>query len=698
MAEDSGTIEAGQDNTVLGEFWPNFNVDGPYFDVSECAQVKDSMAVFTLEQFGIGIEYSRYMGGSLANIDIKRMDAMTVINQSLMEDFPSGGRLIEPIVNEEGKVEFVEIGDTANNGITDVYYTVQTKTYVDTAKGVMVTGGRPLPTRKKIEWKPIWGDDENSSLYIYTYVDMLNNCNKEAFYRYATITFNDPYLDSKYKDGIDNLFDIDNPWEQLLGYAHWKDVPEELVKDNDDYTINYSKTSTVPIKIGMMEGMNPSGDNIIVEKMANLGNIQLLPQFDPKASPADCWADSNQGKTVSFGDGIPVPIRTDPQYKLSYTNQRETLVDKFIKISGVYVIGVEIAYLKSAPLNDAEARKAQNGEPYEYNIWASIDDRQRKAFKLVEKRNYTVAYDPAEGKFKTPYIVFARDTLPNDPEEYGTNKAFYLYQGCKLARELNDATNEYTASILPLGKNRGILVEEIWALVDLDTPSVIINDPHGKAKEIAENFVYYLGALKIYAPPAPIGYAGVSHTGGHLVDQTTGVQDNDPTTAIDSESISELEELYDEMQGGGMALTLSFLDETNVADQAARLYKYMQYDGVSTVHTCGPCATPKLGRWGTTGVINSIQYSYSDKGSYTISVQEGPYIVGGLTPVDGGPTQKIAEDMSATGTIIKDVGNGIHFKVSIDGYGERWAISQVYNILRVGDVVSVTVHNNPVEA
>lgn len=699
MAQDSGTIEY-QDNTLLANLWPSFNVDGPYFDVEECAQAGDSMAVFTLEQYGIPYRPSQYDGGPLASMDIKRMDAMTVINQSLMEEFPAGGNLVEAMVDEEGYVEFVEIGSTGG-GISDVYYTVQTHTYQDTAKGVMITGGRPLPTKRAIEYKPIWGEFNDSSKKIWVFQDMLSNCNLKNFTRYATVTFNDPGLEQvAWDDGRVTLFEPESPWDRFLGYVYYEKVPDALY--NEDYDVILAKTSTVPIKIGdnpSIQAQNPSSATL-VRSAADLGTIQLLPQYDPELG--DCWSDTNQGVSIDYNLGVKVPIR-DEGYNLSYTKLNGTIADKFIKISGVYVIGKKIEFLKSAPATDADAAVfATGGTEYESVRWVAIDDRQSRAFRLIEGRNYAVSYEDVnvEGRtLKTPWIIFAQEINPYDPIDYGTAVDFYLMPNCKFANENPDAIDgKYVGSILPIEQNRGLLVEELWVMVDLESPSLVINDPNGNAAEIAENLIYYVGALRMYEPPAPIGFAGEGYNSGVLVDQTVGFQDNDPTTAIDFEVESELERYYDIMQGGGMALTLSFLDENGVVDLAARLYNKLQFDGITSVHTCGPCAAPKLGRYGTSGVINSIQYSYSDKGAYTISVQEGPYIVGGLTPVDGGPSTKMSENFQASGTIIKDVGNNVHFKVLIDGYGERWAMSMVPGVLRVGDIVSVVVHNNPVEA
>jgi len=700
MANDSGTIEGGQVNTILDDFWPNFNVDGPYFDVEECAQAGDSMATFVLDQYGI--DYMGSKGGDLGSIDIKRMDALTVINQSLMQEL-TGGKVVEAMVNEAGYVEFVEIG-SSGAGITDVYYTVQTHAYTDTAKGIMVTGKKPLPLRKKIEWKPIWGEGADANVHIYNYRDMLANCNIAAFSRYATITFNDPYLDSKYEDGIDNLFDLTDPWTTLMGYVYWKDIPKEMRAEHKEFTIEYTKTTTIPVKVGFGDAA-PEGPIALVQQMADLGSkLTSLPQYDSDATAGNCWSDPNQGVPVVPEDGVAIPIRTEDFKDLLYTNVRGEEIDKFIRVSDVYVVGVVVDYCKSAPASDPDAKLSAAGEPYKYKVWVSIEDRQSKAFKLNEKTNYAITFpeDKEEGSYAPdPYIVFAKDTKAGDPAEYGTATTFYLDLGCRVAREEEEVpSGAFIGSILPMDKNRAILVEEVWAMIELDSPSLVVNDPKGAAADIADKLVYYLGAMKVRKPPAPIGYAGVSKRRGTLVDQTTGIQDNDPTTAEYTEQKSEIEQYYNDMQGGGMALTLSFLEEDEVADVARVLYEFMNPDRdvVSTVHTCGPCAVPKLGRYGTSGVVNSIQYSYSDKGSYTISVQEGPNLVGGFTAVDGGPTQKMAEDYPSQARIIQDVGNGVHYKISIDGFGERWAISTVAQVLRVGDIVSATVHNNPVEA
>ena len=122
-------------------------------------------------------------------------------------------------------------------------------------------------------------------------------------------------------------------------------------------------------------------------------------------------------------------------------------------------------------------------------------------------------------------------------------------------------------------------------------------------------------------------------------------------------------------------------------------------DGQEKVYTCGPHCQPKLGGAGPDGgIINQINYSYTDSQSYTISVNEGPKLVGQLAQVGTGPYFKQAEDVSRLGVIIRDHGNHIHYDVRLDQYGERTAVNCCDQILRKGDRVNCTIHNNAVEA
>ena len=81
----------------------------------------------------------------------------------------------------------------------DIYYQIQSSSYIEACKGVMVTGGKPLPIRKAADFVDIW---QTGFKEIYNATWVSDNGMSETFSQYATIVFEDPHLKSEYKDGI----------------------------------------------------------------------------------------------------------------------------------------------------------------------------------------------------------------------------------------------------------------------------------------------------------------------------------------------------------------------------------------------------------------------------------------------------------------------------------------------------------------
>ena len=696
MAEN----ETKNNSTITGQIpsntlWPQFGI--PAFSLSEdisvdCDRNADKLAEAVLDEYGIVWDdrSGASTGGELTSLDIKRMDAMTLLNLSLIERAAKSGKeFIEPIVNPEGEVEFKEIGAYSGN-IDDIYYEILTGTYTESPKAVMVTGGRPLPDMQDLNWYPIWGE---SPTRIYTAQNMFGNCRKQDFIRHASIVFNDPQLTSTYEDGIDNLYaiDADNPWDRIVGYVKYIN-PGPLA--TEDTIVNYTNSASVPIQIGNIE---PGADG------PDMGTLVDKPTFNEDLFHQDCWT---LGEDVNYEDGVLVEIPDE----LRYTTIREVVKDKFIKVSAVYVIGKRIQTLSFEPKLQSDATDAPTKE--NARLRATIEDVDTVTIKLEPGKHYAVAYAGDAGEFKTPYIVFTKDVLIGDPFDYGKDQAFFINPTCKYATQPNPPISEdaeLVGTLFPHTKVKGVLVQDMWVTIDIETPSIVVYDPGtpvtdlevqegAKALEIAKDLEYYVAPIVITEPPAPIAYAGPA-TGGRadIVDQVP-TTDNDPTTSQDF-SETEMDIYMDEMQGGGMAITWSFLDEDSVEGMADMLYSHFQSDVIETIYTCGPDCNPSLGGYGERdGVINAIRYNYTDSGSYTVSVTEGPKLIGNLAQIDGGPSMKMSENFAGTGTIIDMVGDNIHFKLRIDGYGDRWAVNMAPTILRTGDIVQCTVHNNPVES
>ena len=680
-AKIEGQIES---NTT----WPNFGIPQINFaeDISVSCDISDKLAEAVLTEYGL--EYidksGASTGGDLTSLDVKRMDAMTLLNLSLIERAAKSSKsFIEPIMSSDGIVEFRQIGEY-NAEISDIYYKIYSGSFVESPKAVMVTGQRPLPEMKSLSWYPIWGE---SPTRIYTTTDMLNNCRKQNFSRYSSIVFNDPQLTSSYEDGIDNLYEIsiDNPWDRIIGYVKYIN-PGPLA--DQDTVVNYTNSSTVPLIMGDLNpGTNGPDMGILIER----------PTFDEDLFSPNCWS-LEGGEGVDYTDGVKVVIPSE----LRYTTVRDVAKDKFVKIAGVYLVGKRIETLTISPIDESSSITTPTAE--NAKLIASIEKPDTTTIKLEEGKHFAVAYedDPGEAG-KVPYIVFAKDVLPDDPFAYGRNQKFYIDPTCEYATQ--NVINEdemQTGTIFPHTKFRGILVQEIWVTLDIETPSISVYDPDGegnKALEIAKVIEYYVAPLIVVEPPASIAYAGPSTGGSAEIVSQVPSTDTDPTTTEDFED-REIEIYMDEMQGGGMAITWSFLEEEDhIKNMADLLYEHFQSDVVETIYTCGPNCNPILGGYGENGgVVNSVRYNYTDGGSYTVSVTEGAKLVGNMAQIDGGPTMKMAENFSAAGVIIQVAGDNIHFKLRIDGYGERWAVNMAPTILRKGDIVQCTVHNNPVEA
>jgi len=671
---------------AVESFWPDFGKNDNFIEVECASSDSGSLAIDVLRYYNIPVSASN-VGGELKNLDIKHMDALQIVKLSLLEESSSTGSVYEAMVNEYGEVEFNAVGEYSGN-VSDQYYTIQTMSYVEECLGVIVRGSKPLINRLPIEWKLIWGEGDASSKEVYSTTVMSNNCLKENYSQYATIVFNDPHLDTNFEDGVSNLFEIDsdNPWQRNIGYAFYKYIPEGLV--TKDTVIRYTQEASVPVLIASKDGDIPP----------DLGTLQPRPVFeeaDATLNNPNCFV--GLGDTANFQYGIDVPISD----KLRFESIRNTTIDKFVEVSKVFAIGYEVRRLTTGPKTDALRYSTSEND---FNVYVSIDGNTKTVFNLESGVHWAVAYDDSNDEvlYKQPRIVFANNARVGQVHNYGTC-SYIVDPHCSYYQKTGQETG--TGTILPTGETSGILVEEVWAVIKLNTPSITIYDPDGvneRALEIAQGMEYWVGAMMMEDKPAPIAFNGT------LIDQVEGIKDHDPTTAQSFED-TPLELAMDEMDGGGgLDLTYSFLDgdgdydtsEEQVRKMSEALFDAMNYgDGIVTTYVCGPEAQPKLGGRGpSNGIINKINYVYTDSNSYTISVEEGPMIVGGFASIAGGVTLKTVEEVSVNGTILEDLGNHIHYKVRMDEIGERVAINCQHNILRVGDRVTCSVHNNPVEA
>lgn len=673
-------------NEYVAKFWPNFN-EYVWPEV-ECGDGR-SVAIKVLEEYGIPIASNSYnIGGPLDNVDIKHLDALTVIKTSLMDYSIENGGLYEPTVNPDGEVEFINLKDN-NSADIDIYYTVQTQSYKEPCKGVMLTGGKPLPIRKPIEWIPIWGAPENK--YIYDTFGMENNCNSPDFKTWATIVFKDPHMDdSSFENGIDNLYEItkENPFDKIIGYAYF--IHHGNLANNDT-NVAFQKQSKIMIQVG--DGISEYGPNVgtLIRKEVIASAIE------------DCWYPVEEPKDT---DGVEVVIPEKLRYerhRAKGTEEEEAVkIDTFLQISDVYVIGIELDLCRGTPIDAAASATGEKISTEENTrVWVMAADSSKKMLRLNPGDHYVAIYPEGEDGFKKARIAFANNARNGDNAHYGADTTYYYIAEGELWAKNAPRTYDI-GTILPLGGVKGFLVKEIWVAADLDTPSFVITDPRGHARDIAEQIEVLVGPIVLTDPPAPIVF------NGQLIDQSQNIFDNDPTTVQNLED-TQFEQALDIMSGGGLSLSFSYLsgksdeEQSQIEEQlktlSFELLDYMndELGDIEATYACGPDSDPKLGDKAPAGTVNSITYSYNDSGSYTISVNAGPKIVGNFAELSQGVYFKQQADASGMqGTIIQDEGNNVVFKVKIDGYGDVYAINCGPNILRSGDIVACTIHNNPI--
>lgn len=660
-------------------FWPTFG-DSDLTEVT-CDAVRGSIASDVLDKFNIPSTHSSRIGGNLENLDIKAMDAMAAINLSLLEtladdSFSSG--FYEPIVNAEGEVEFIEIG----NGTADlspIYHKIQSSSYVEDCSGVLIRGGTTLPEWKELDWKQIWGDGTSKKIYDTT--DFRTGCLNTNYSTHAVITFDNPHLTTAYNDGIDNLFNIDNPYDRLLGYVNFIHSPNKTKNTR----IEFRNTTIVPIKVGTSP--NPDMGTLFVKPVH--GDIESILQ-DP-----DCWTNFVEADQSSEG-GVPIIIDDSLRFEDKWNNK----IDKFVKVEKVLIKGYALDLVSAGPKDGIPAGASPTNENTEAVI--SFSNTIEDIFELDEGKHYIISYEGLEiaDTFKRPYIVFSKNARINEPKTYGKGTNYKISNFGDFGVLHGGETG--VATIFPVAENKGYLVTEIIAMIQINSPCIEIYDPesdfeHSKAIDIAHRLEYWISPIMVYEPDPPVGY------NGSLLDQTEIARDFDPTTAQDFTNTPYELAMDDIRSGSGVELTLPFLngdDEDKIKNLSGNLYDVLNSgNGIETNYVCGPGADPKLGDRGPSGgVINNITYSYTDSGSYTISVNEGarlikPFSGGGPT----GPSPKMTSSPGAKGVVIDSIGNGMFFKVRLDGIGERIAINMADTFVRVNDIVTCTVNNNSVE-
>lgn len=683
----------GNDQGIENSSWLTFGVpmDNPPEEVELTPVATDILETFN-------IPYSQPTGGTLKKIDLKRVSPIATIKASLLELFAeSNTALTEMIVGSDGEVDFYKVGEDIAN--INPYYTIKSTTEGVSADkvGVMITGGKPQPLRKLSKLKDLIGGQATTdkTSIVWDATNLSSSCVSPSVSTVSVVTFKDPHVEklgkASWNDGVEDLFEPESEFDRIIGYVWSIDPGENIPTTANIYPQNQT---SIPILI------SPFIETYQDKPTYKIGNSEGWPELGTlkvrskttEAEGTECWTPI-EGDTITCDtDSLTIDLET---YGFLVSEElRGTTVNKVNGVSNIFVKGIELGSCRGVA-KDSESQKEDTPTSDNVNLFLSMNGHpsHQKVIRLEEGVHYVVAYK--DDDYSTPCIRFANNAREKDLAKFGSGVDFIMdiSEALKGFFTYTTIIPSGKGTVLPTGGTGGILVEQVWAQLDLDTPSFMVNDPTGNANRIAHQLSVKIAAMSVVEKPSPIAI------NGELVDLSNQTQDNDPTTKQNFEETDFQKKMQQMDHGRTLSLGLASLSEEQTINLCKNLYEFLQSDtGITYNHVCPPTDEPEIGSSGPNGgIINSIEYSYTDQGSYTINVTEGPKFFGDFSGISGGIYHKKVENISADGIIIQDAGNHVNYTVRLEGIGDIKAVNGYSGILSVRDKVSVTIYNNEVE-
>lgn len=664
-----------------------------------------------LSTFGIPTE-GEDLSGELQGVDIKDADAMATIKMALVESFAKNDTVnpLELIITPEGTAQIMEVG-SIDGEISDIYTKIRSTTYAIPEISVKITGKKPRPRREVRDWVNMLYErtevntteegpefiSELGQALIWDTSQMASDCTIKSYKRHAVITFKDPNLNAwAINDGDESIYEVQSVWEKVIGWLWYIDPGPNAKKLTK---VNLKQQSSVPILVQGTPGLIYAEAKPVNENAPYIGELVRRSKYEGITAVDDtenCYDDLSVEVSCDSTTALAINLPSN----LRYENLRNTQVDNFIKISKVYIVGQRLQVCKGYPTSEnviADFNEATDDDVRlallnDVAIYVSCNDLKAQAYTLEEGIDYAIGYNTATGQICIQLINNAHE---HDFGDYGSKKPYFIYPNCALATRPDAEEGNGLGTLIPKDGG-GYLVEQLWAQVELDTPCIEIFDPYGNAKTIASEFRLEIAPIVVVDDPAPIAI------NGELVNQEDSIVDSDPLTVQPLQD-TDYELKMRALNGTQIFETnMSTLTEDETINFSNKLYTILNEDqDLEINYVCGPECDPKLGGSGLTenGIINSITYAYTDMGSYTISITEGAIVpqTGLISSVSGNTRIKQPELVTAKGTVIQDEGNSVRYKVLVDGIGIIQAYSSVSDVIRVGDAVTVKIHNVPVE-
>jgi len=642
-----------------------------------------------LTKFGITFNRGALPAGnslcSLPAYDINDMDAIQAIKLSLAAFMASGG-LYDIVVDGEGIPFFKLIYSTggARGGrevtlnvrsclVSTVYENPEDKVVIvrgydappvrhirDSEDVIPATKGTaPATPQALVTQKCVVLSEAN----LYSNVQNETTCNGRPYHKTAVVSYKDPVLEAKYKDGAVNMYEP-KAFEEISTYI------VDIDTGTTDLNVSYQQSATTTFSYTVpFAGLTKAGLQCAV--------------YDTGSSYANFAYEKFDVGTIETTD------RFDESWPL------------FLGISNIKVLGHTIHSV-------SDGRAGGGG------VTALIDERIVHVNPPVSK-NWYWAYENSQPVVYIYSPVYQDGTTDYIFEMLGQVSDVASYRGANTWATtqtnfpLVGGASSIGAPWPTLGAGIGTLVRALVFTIDIDRPSIVINDPKGDALTHANNLRITYYPVVIENAPPPVAYK-IGSGGVNTVDHTLDIYDNDPATtqANPTEVVRSATWLEAQKTGHTIDISLPFLKTENECKSVVELL-YNLYDNLGRpatektyTITCGPDDDPELGD-SVAGFddclrVNEINYSYQDGSSYTVNVTLGPiYMTFGSWNTS--TWQRKTEQVQRQGIITWSAGDGCTYRVRVQGLGEYFALNtSPLSTYFPGERVNVTLHNNPVEA
>jgi len=637
-----------------------------------------------LEKFNIPVDSSGGLppGGFLPGIDIKHMDAVQAIRLSMAEALLLG-QWWELYEDVEGGVKFVNVFDNGSPGkivTLDVRLCIPSASKDNEVDMVIVHGYKKPPQRFAREFRDVvpagtgpinpanvTGEED---LFTVDFASLVGTCLQSQLATEATKSYRDPVFTNQFGVQETNPFYDVKAHESIVAYVIDVEGMDAEKVSAAQVKYDFSTTTTWYFR------PNPA-----------------FPTFTrvSEITAGGCDATGLQtGATVDFYEG-EIKYQS-PTYKDRYnddwplvTRPAEILylgykVDRLVNFGGFGGDdSTTFLYVSAIP----ELNKLAEGSQWIY----TVEDRNNYTLNMY----YQPKIDP---------VVWDLFLLALGG---GTDLFVKVNDGREKSLDLsNDMVDSRSGIGLLGGQNHlGHFVTDMWLGVTLDRPSVTVRDPGGNALELAARLHLRYAPIILLNEPAPIAYKH-KDAGSVIVDQTVGLEDQDPTTCQNFDEENPVNVMQNLAIGNVIDMNLPFCEDAAACLKVAEtVFDYQNYAAVNTFTlTCGPDDEPILGAavdgYDTNLRIETVNYSFQDSSAYTIEVTLGPVFanVGGW---NNGAWIPKTQDVNRKGIIKFTAGDGTNYRVYVQGLGEFNAINSTQTVWRVGEFVDVTVYNIPQE-